>query len=99
VTYASLRARSAELRMREAYAALEAAELAGAPPTELERLECAFLQATMAYDAARTLSKRVTSTCEQKGGGAGSRVGARRVGKRGRFLEGRRFPADSGYCW
>ncbi len=61
VTYASLRARSAELRMREAYAALEAAEHAGATPTELERLERAFLHATVAYDAARSLSERTTS--------------------------------------
>jgi len=59
VTYASLRTRSAELRMREAYAALETAELAGARPIELERLEHAFLQATAAYDAARSLSSLV----------------------------------------
>ncbi len=58
VTYASLRERSAELRMREAHAALEAAELAGATSFELERLESAFLQATAAYDAARTLTER-----------------------------------------
>jgi hypothetical protein len=59
VTYVSLRARSAELRMREAHAALEVAELADATPAELERLERAFLQATAAYDAARSLSSRV----------------------------------------
>jgi hypothetical protein len=60
ITYATLRARSAELQMREAHAALEAAELAGATPTDMERLERAFLRATTAYDAARSLSLHVT---------------------------------------
>jgi len=59
VTYASLRTRSAELRMREAHAALEAAELAGATPTEMERLERAFLHAMATYEAARSLSSQV----------------------------------------
>jgi len=85
VTYASLRARSAELRMREAYAALEAAELAGATSTELERLERAWLQATAAYDAARSLSERAAraseavrqTACEPSGGHAGAGRGAR----------------------
>jgi len=59
VSYASLRTRSAELRMREAYAALEAAEFTCAAPTELERVEHAFLHAVAAYDAARSLSSHV----------------------------------------
>jgi hypothetical protein len=52
-TYASLRARSAELRMREAYAALEMAEAAGRPGRELDRLAAVFERALGAHDAAR----------------------------------------------
>jgi hypothetical protein len=69
VTYASLRARSAELRMREAYAALEVVEFACATPLELERLERAFHQATVAYEAARSLSER---TARLRSDGRGS---------------------------
>ncbi len=61
-TWVWLRVQSAEARMREAYAALEAAEGArGATgaPAELERLERAFAQSTVAYDAARSLSQHV----------------------------------------
>jgi len=61
VTYTSLRARSAELRLREAYAALEAAELACAASAELERLERACLRATASFDAACSLSERVVA--------------------------------------
>ncbi len=57
--WAELRARSAELRMRQAYAALEAAELAGCSPRELERLAEAFERATSARAAAETLLRRV----------------------------------------
>jgi len=69
-TYVSLRARSAELRMREAHGALEAAELAGALPIELDRLERAFLRATAAYDAARSLSSRVAVGTSSPGEGS-----------------------------
>jgi len=62
VTYASLRVRSAELRMRQAYAALEAGEFASMLPTELERLERTFQQATAAYSAARSLSSQVAAS-------------------------------------
>jgi len=77
VTYTWLRARSAELRMREAYAALEAAELAGAATAELERLERECTRATVAYDAARSLSERMSAVDETvgvTGGGSMSRT-------------------------
>ena len=58
-----MRERSAATRMREAYAALEAAELHARPPQELERLAAAFGQATAAQLAAeavlRALDARV----------------------------------------
>ncbi len=57
-------ARSAELRMCEGYVVLEAVALAGVTPTELERPDRAFLQATAAYNAARSLSERMMSACE-----------------------------------
>jgi hypothetical protein len=54
--WAELRARSAELRMRQAYAALEAAEMAGrCSSRELERLEVIYLQGVESYRAAMAL--------------------------------------------
>ncbi len=47
----SLRVRSAELRMRQAYAAFEAAELRSGAAQELTRLEAAYLHAVSAYEA------------------------------------------------
>src|SRR5262249_17201774 len=67
IPYVSRRRRSAELRRHEAPAARGAGELASAPPAELERLERAFLMATAAYSAARSLSERVTSPGEAMG--------------------------------
>jgi len=54
-TWAGLRARSAELRMREAYAALEMAEAACQPSRELERLAAHFAQASAGCAAAEAM--------------------------------------------
>jgi hypothetical protein len=50
--------------MRPAYTALEAAELAGAPASELERLERAYLQTMVAYEAACALRNQKTPSSE-----------------------------------
>ncbi len=55
-TWTELRARSAKLRMREAFAALEAAEMEGRPPPrKLERLAAAFARASAACAAAEVV--------------------------------------------
>ncbi len=57
-TWAWLRAKSAEARMREAFAALEAAEAQGQAPREVERLITAFERASEACDAAEVTLAR-----------------------------------------
>jgi len=68
-TWAELRAHSAEVRMRQAYAALESAELVDEAPKELDRLGQVFMRATAAYDAALFLSQRLSMS--QGGDGTG----------------------------
>jgi len=77
-------ARSAELRLREAYAALEAAELAGVAQGKLGRLERGCARATAAYDAARALSGRlrVCGGREDAAGDISAEVDARAGGGR-----------------
>src|SRR5262249_32403670 len=55
-TWAQLRSASAEVRMRQAYAALEEAELRGAPTKDIERCEREYARAV---DAARCAEMRV----------------------------------------
>jgi len=59
LTHAWLRWRCAETRMRSAYEALEAAELAGRSPRELERLAITFERASAACVEAQALLQNV----------------------------------------
>ncbi len=59
--WAELRERSAELRMREAHATLEAAEAAGrCSSRELERLEAIFMHGVESYRSAMALVQRLS---------------------------------------
>jgi len=69
-----LRWRSAETRMRQAFATLEAAEGAGRPPRELERLAASFERAAIAHAAAEAILRRLAATrTEPSVNGAGPR--------------------------
>jgi len=64
-----LRWRSAETRMRRAFATLEAAELAGRPPRELERLAVSFERASAIHAAAEAIHRQLSFTA---GSGTGN---------------------------
>jgi len=72
-----LRWRSAETRMRRAFAALEAAEAEGRSPRELERLAAAFERASDACAAAEAIVRCIDATTGPGPNGAGRHAGGR----------------------
>ncbi len=70
-----LRARSAEVRMREAYHALEEAELQGRSSGDLDRLERAYLRAVDAWSAARRMWSALLGDAAAAGDGGHRRDG------------------------
>jgi len=72
-----LRWRSAETRMRRAFAALEAAELVGRSPRELEQLAASFEHASNAHAAAEAILRRLDATDGCGGGAVGPQDGGR----------------------